>query len=326
MKFIILIVSAFIGMSCSSKKESPSEKKPSEKKVKKRFINSKGQPVKLTKADSIVKKYADGKKDFRKMNIDELFDLIATPVVTDLPEIYDKILAEGEGIYDRIIKGLRSENHFFRLNCVKLLGHGKKKNPRFVDILSEMFKKEPKFQVRVMIIDSLEKNGLWNDKVVQTLDKALTDQTLLVQWQAVKTIGVFPKEAGNYYERVEKYLTHDKYWLRHSSALTLWKLRPDEKKGIEALVKEDPKEEFHQIKTLVKTLGSITKHRDLTIPRLAKYLSHKRLAISRMAALALKDAGKDAVFAKAELEKALNHKDYSIRKYAKDALDNINKK
>ncbi|MBU1218599.1 HEAT repeat domain-containing protein [Myxococcota bacterium] len=326
MKFTILIITVLFGMSCSSKKESQAEKKPSEKKVKKRFINNKGQPVKLTKADSIVKKYTDGKKDFRKMNIDELFDLIATPIVTDLPEIYDKILAVGDDVYERILKGLRTDNNFLRLNCVKLLGHGKKKNSKFVDVLTEMFKKEPKFQVRVMIIDSLEKNGLWNDKVVQTLDKALTDQTLLVQWQAVKTIGAFSKEAGNYYDRVEKYLTHDKYWLRHSSALTLWKLRPDEKKGIEVLVKEDPKEEFHQIKTLVKTLGSITKHRHLTVPRLAKYLGHKRLAIARMAALALKDAGKDAIFAKAELEKALKHKDYSIRKYAQDTLDIINKK
>ncbi|MBN2725524.1 MAG: HEAT repeat domain-containing protein [Deltaproteobacteria bacterium] len=325
MKYIILII---VTVTCSlpaCKKETEhAEKTQKNKKIKKRSTSKfqkNGKLIKNSKIQTDIKNAP--KEDFSKMTTDELFEILKSSRVTDLKKIYSELLKRKDGIIEKAMSRTQSANNFERLNAVKLLGHANLKSPKIASHLAKLMLKEQRFQIRVMIVDSIALNGLYDASTVNAFKTGLSDSVPLVKWQTVKSIGTFGTKAIEFKNLIIPLLKDEKYWMRHASALSLWKISPGEKIGATALAQESGAKGRKEMMALVKALGQIKNHPEIVVPALVKLLNSKNKSIARTAAISLGNLGKGASGAIKSLEAATKSKDYSISKHASDAIKKI---
>jgi HEAT repeat protein len=183
--------------------------------------------------------------------------------------------------------------------------------------------KDPKPQVRLAAVDTLETLGDNAARAAPRLAWALLDPDRFVRWAAARALGRMTPEAAGA-DAVVPYLIRmlddPDLDLRLIAAQSLERYGPAAKTAVPALAKTTRKGDPEIRRAAIRALIGVGTDAKDAIPDIAAALGNSDVRVRRTAAEALARFGPLAQNAKAALRKSLDDSDAEVRRYAEDSL------
>ncbi|HMF14215.1 MAG TPA: HEAT repeat domain-containing protein, partial [Gemmataceae bacterium] len=182
---------------------------------------------------------------------------------------------------------------------------------------------DPKPQVRLAAVDTLETMGDDAAPAAPHLAWALSDPDRFVRWAAARTLGhMSPEKAGadKVVPNLIRMLDDPDLDLRVTAAQSLERYGPDAKAAVPALAKSTGKGDPEIRRAAIRALTGIGTSAVPAIPNIATALSHPDVRLRRTAADSLSQFGALAKPAEPALRKALDDTDAEVRRAAADTL------
>ena len=321
MKSVILLAVFTLLFSCG---KSGSEK--SSEKIKKSQVNKSVLPKKLIKVGklkAINKKLQDRKKTYKNINPQFVFGDLGK----GRGDAYERAVLVLKYNMDKsiplLIKHINDPNPMIRAQSLRMLGDFSSKRKIDVNILLKQYEKEEMSKVKSMIIDTINKIGVYSEAVEKLAVRELKAKSPLIRWQAAKLLGKLGKKCIKSKPALKKLVSDKENWIRLTAAFSIWQIDSKDIEGFKSISKDINDKDRNFRKKFIKILGKITNHNDVIVPILIKALKDKALPLRRIAAISLSKLGSGAKAALNSLREAEKSKDYSLRVWAKKAIQSI---
>ncbi len=313
--FVLILT---LGLGCK-------EKAPTPEPVESKAPMTRPRPLGLMKSRSLrrsMKKIIE--EDFTRVPVASVLEHLKQSHSPGLDRAIQVFKAQPVKAVKALTPLLESPNVLTRINSVRILGYLAPHSQAALGDLLIRLDKEPNTKTLSMVIDTLRLIAPHTPSLEKRLVELLASPSPLVVWQSVKTLGAFGKKASGAVDALKKQLTSKENYIRLEAANALWKISGT-MKGFSDIARDLDDSDRNFRKKFIVILSELPPEQPLVVDLLIKALEDPSVANRRQAAIALKKRAAFARKALPALKKATTHKDYSLRKYATDAIAAIEK-